>query len=74
MREKGFRDLTPITPGMFGYSVIRNSVHADFYHDLLDSMADFGCPLEGLHTEDHALDPASGAAQAAAPGDRPAAH
>ena len=51
VREKGFRDLTPITPGMFGYSVIRNSVHADFYHDLLDSMADFGCPLEGLHTE-----------------------
>ncbi|MCH1570021.1 MAG: hypothetical protein L7S64_01655, partial [Longimicrobiales bacterium] len=51
VREKSFRDLTPITPGMFGYSVIRNSVHADFYHDLLDSMADFGCPLEGLHTE-----------------------
>ncbi len=51
VREKGYRDLTPVTPGMFGYSVLRNSVHAEFYHDLLESMADFGCALEGLHTE-----------------------
>lgn len=51
VREKGYRDLTPVTPGMFGYSMLRNSVHADFYHDLLDAMADFDCALEGLHTE-----------------------
>lgn len=51
VRDKGYRDLRPVTPGMFGYSVLRNSVHADFYHDLLDAMAAFGCPLEGLHTE-----------------------
>lgn len=51
VRDKGYRDLTPVTPGMFGYSVLRNSVHADFYHDLLDSMEEFGCGLEGLHTE-----------------------
>lgn len=51
VREKGYRDLTPFTPGMFGYSMLRNSVHADLYHDLLDSMEAFACPLEGLHTE-----------------------
>jgi glutamine synthetase len=51
VREKGYRDLKPVTPGMFGYSVLRNSVHAEFYHDLLDLMEDFDCALEGLHTE-----------------------
>ncbi|MFK7897120.1 MAG: glutamine synthetase family protein [Myxococcota bacterium] len=51
IREKGYRDLKPVTPGMFGYSVLRNSVHADFYHDLLETMEDFGCAIEGLHTE-----------------------
>jgi len=51
IREKGYRDLQPVTPGMFGYSVLRNSVHAEFYHDLLDLMEDFDCAIEGLHTE-----------------------
>jgi len=51
VRDKGYRDLTPVTPGMFGYSVLRSSVHADFYHDLLESMEAFDCEIEGLHTE-----------------------
>ena len=51
IREKGYRDLQPVTPGMFGYSVLRNSVYAEFYHDLLDLMEDFDCAIEGLHTE-----------------------
>ncbi len=51
VREKGYRDLQPVTPGMFGYSVLRNSVHAEFHHDLMDLMEEFDCALEGLHTE-----------------------
>jgi glutamine synthetase len=51
VREKGYRNLQPFTPGMFGYSVIRNSVHAEFYHDLLDLMEAFDCSLEAVHTE-----------------------
>jgi glutamine synthetase len=51
VREKGYRDLKPITPGFFGYSVLRNSVHSDFYHDLLDLCKDMRMPLEGIHTE-----------------------
>lgn len=51
IREKGYRNLKHFTPGMFGYSVLRNSVHAEFYHELLDMMEEFDCAIEGLHTE-----------------------
>ncbi len=51
VREKRYRDMKPITPGYFGYSVLRNSVHADFYHDLLGMCDSMRFPLEGLHTE-----------------------
>ncbi|MCB9724651.1 MAG: glutamine synthetase [Spirochaetaceae bacterium] len=51
VRAKGYRNLEPVTPGMFGYSVLRNSVHAELYHDLLDAMKGLDCALEGLHTE-----------------------
>lgn len=51
IREKGYRNLQPWTPGNFGYSVLRSSVHADFYDDLmhLGQVMDF--EIEGLHTE-----------------------
>lgn len=51
IREKGYRNLTPWTPGNFGYSVLRNSVHADFYHELIDISKEMDFELEGLHTE-----------------------
>ena len=51
LREKDFRDPQPMTPGNFGYSVLRNSTHADLYHQLLDTCRAMGMPLEGLHTE-----------------------
>jgi glutamine synthetase len=51
VREKGYRGLKPITPGFFGYSVLRNSVYAEFYHELLDVCRHMDFPLEGLHTE-----------------------
>jgi glutamine synthetase len=51
VREKGYRTLKPITPGFFGYSVLRNSVHAEFYHELLELCDAMRFPLEGLHTE-----------------------
>jgi glutamine synthetase len=50
-REKGYRNLRPFTPGMFGYSVLRSTVHHELYHELLTSMAAFDCAIEGLHTE-----------------------
>jgi len=51
IREKGYRNLNPITPGNFGYSMIRNSVHSDLYHQILKLGADMDFPIEGLHTE-----------------------
>lgn len=51
VRAKDYRNLAPITPGSFGYSVIRNSVHAGIYHDLLKLCEDMDMPLEGLHAE-----------------------
>ncbi|MCE9507163.1 MAG: glutamine synthetase [Alphaproteobacteria bacterium] len=51
VRAKNYQNLNSITPGYFGYSVLRNSVHAEFYHELLDLCRDMRFPLEGLHTE-----------------------
>jgi glutamine synthetase len=51
LHAKGFRGLEPLTPGMFGYSWLREGQNADLCHAILDDMAAFGIPIEGLHTE-----------------------
>jgi glutamine synthetase len=51
LAEKGFRKLEPLSPGMFGYSWLREGQHADFCHAILDDLERFGIPIEGLHTE-----------------------
>ncbi len=51
VREKHYYNLKSLTPGFFGYSVLRSSVHAEFYRELLKLCADMRFPLEGLHTE-----------------------
>lgn len=51
LRAKGFRNLTPLTPGMFGYSVTRASSQAELVHTIIDQMRAFGIELEGMHTE-----------------------
>jgi glutamine synthetase len=51
VREKGFRNLQPMTPGYFGYSVLRGSVWAELYHEILDTCEKMRMPIEGLHTE-----------------------
>ena len=40
-----------MTPGFFGYSMLRASVQAEFYEALLKLCGDMRMPLEGLHTE-----------------------
>ncbi|MBL9021770.1 MAG: glutamine synthetase [Myxococcales bacterium] len=49
--SKGMRSPQPLTPGMFGYSVLRMSQNPGFFNALMDDLAAFGVPLEGLHTE-----------------------
>jgi glutamine synthetase len=50
-REKNYHNLTPLTPGMFGYSILRTSLENPFFSDLFDLLTKFGIPVEGLHTE-----------------------
>lgn len=50
-REKGFRNLVPLSPDWFGYSVLRNSVHSDLYQQILDMAEKMDFPIEGIHTE-----------------------
>ncbi len=50
-RAKHYRDLTPFTPGMFGYSVLRSSVNSELAHEILDTSRAMDVELEGFHTE-----------------------
>src|SRR5205085_11193490 len=51
VREKGYANLTPLTPGMFGYSWLRASENAPLVHALQDGLNAFDIELEGFHTE-----------------------
>ena len=51
LQEKDFRHMQPLTPGMFGYSILRPSGESDYFNDLFDWLSEFDIPLEGLHTE-----------------------
>ncbi len=51
VRDKGYRDLKPLTPGNFGYSVLRNSVESELFGGLMDYARALDCDLEGLHCE-----------------------
>jgi glutamine synthetase len=49
--EKQFKGLTSLTPGMFGYSILRSTLENAYFTDLFDMLNKFDVPLEGLHTE-----------------------
>jgi len=51
IQQKNYHDLTPLTPGMFGYSILRSTLQNHFFADLFQLLKDFDVPLEGLHTE-----------------------
>ena len=42
---------TPISSGMFGYSLLRANLNREYFNALMDETAQFGIPIEGLHTE-----------------------
>ena len=49
--DKQFKNLTPLTPGMFGYSILRTSLENIYFNDLFENLKNFNVPLEGIHTE-----------------------
>lgn len=51
LHAKGFQRLDPLSPGMFGYSWVRQGQLAELAHDILDTMRAFDIDVEGLHTE-----------------------
>ncbi len=51
LADRGHVRPQPITPGMFGYSLLRLNQHKDYVNALMDEMARFRVPIEGLHTE-----------------------
>jgi len=51
MKEKEYINPEPLTPGMFGYSMLRISQQDDFFAHLFDQLIDADIPLLALHTE-----------------------
>ena len=51
LADKGHADPQPLSPGMFGYSLLRLGQSRDYVNALFDEMLAFGVPIEGLHTE-----------------------
>jgi glutamine synthetase len=50
-RAKGFHGLTPLSPGMFGYSWLRAGESKELVHQIQDQLAAFDLQIEGFHTE-----------------------
>ena len=51
LAEKGHSNFEPLTPGMFGYSILRSSLNNDYFTAIMDDLLAFDVPVEGLHTE-----------------------
>lgn len=50
-RDKHYRDLVPLSPGNFGYSVLRTLTLSDLFNEFMDYCAAHDFALEGLHCE-----------------------
>jgi len=51
LEQKAYAAPEPLTPGMFGYSLLRLNQSRDYVNALMDELLRFGVPIEGLHTE-----------------------
>ncbi len=51
IQESGLQHVKHLTPGMFGYSILRSSLKSAYFNDLFDLLTKFDVPVEGLHTE-----------------------
>ena len=50
-RDKNYQNLLPLSPGNFGYSVLRANTYADLFNAFMDYCIDLDMPIEGLHCE-----------------------
>jgi len=51
LADKNFTQLSPMTTGMHGYSMLRTTLNQDYFTSLFDESAKFGVDIEAHHTE-----------------------
>ncbi|KAF9265578.1 glutamine synthetase/guanido kinase [Marasmius fiardii PR-910] len=51
LAEKKFHNLSPLTPGMHGYSLLRTQLNNQYFQDIFDKAKEFSVDIEGHHTE-----------------------
>lgn len=51
MAEKKYVEPKPLTPGMFGYSILRAGQNREYFTSIMSNMEKFNVPIEGIHTE-----------------------
>lgn len=51
LEKNNFRSLNPISPGKFGYSVLRTALNNPYFSDLFNFLEKFDISIEGIHTE-----------------------
>lgn len=51
LKQKNNSDPEPLTPGMFGYSILRASQYSGYVNDLTENLKRFDVPVEAIHTE-----------------------
>ena len=51
VREKDYKTMEHLTPGMFGYSCLRAGWNNELFTEIFSELEAYGIPIEGLHTE-----------------------
>ncbi|KAG0365920.1 glutamine synthetase [Gamsiella multidivaricata] len=51
LADKGHTNPQALTPGMFGYSLLRPALNQDYFYDVFDQCTNFGINIESFHTE-----------------------
>ncbi|CAO3574143.1 unnamed protein product [Mortierella alpina] len=51
LAAKGHTQPEALTPGMFGYSLLRPSLNQEYFYDVFDECRQFGVNIESFHTE-----------------------
>ncbi|KAF9153581.1 hypothetical protein BG015_003117 [Linnemannia schmuckeri] len=51
LAEKRHTNPQALTSGMFGYSLLRPSLHQDYFYDIFDQCKNFDINIESFHTE-----------------------
>ncbi|MBK8806121.1 MAG: glutamine synthetase [Bacteroidales bacterium] len=51
LKEKSYKNISPLTSGMFGYSILRPTQYSEYFNSIHQLMLSYGIPIEGMHTE-----------------------